>query len=55
MKDEYCRTVACALAFWTPWHDAVPGCAYSEEPNEAALSRLGRMARKVAQAQGEQS
>ena len=35
-----------ALLVWTPWHDAVPGCCYVEEFNEAALSRLGRSLRQ---------
>ena len=40
---EYVRTLALALLAWTPWHDRLPACCFSEEPNEAALGRLGHL------------
>ena len=43
---EYIRTILCALMTWTPWHDNLPGCCFSEEINEAALSRLGGLCRR---------
>jgi hypothetical protein len=49
-RDEYCRGITAALLTWTPWHDAIPGCLYSEEMNEAALSRLGQLCRTHPQA-----
>ena len=39
---EYVRTLSCALVFWSEWHSDIPGCCYSDEPNEACLSQLGR-------------
>ena len=44
--SEYVRTLSCALLTWTPWHDRIPGCCYSEELNEAALGRLGSSMRR---------
>lgn len=43
---EYIRTILCAVMTWTSWHDRLPGCCFSEELNEAALSRLGGLCRK---------
>lgn len=40
-RSEYVRTLRCALLLWEPWHDALPACCFSEEINEASLSRLG--------------
>jgi hypothetical protein len=44
-SDEYVRGIGLALIMWTPWHSAIPGCLYTEEYNEAALSRLGQLCR----------
>jgi hypothetical protein len=43
---EYIRTILCAVMTWTSWHDNLPGCCFSEEICEAALSRLGGLCRK---------
>ena len=40
-KDNYVRTLACALLVWRPWMDLVLGVCYVEESNEAMLSRFG--------------
>ena len=45
-RSEYVRTIAGALLQWEPWHDALPACCYSEEINEASLSRLGSAMRQ---------
>ena len=45
-KVEYVRSTAIALTLWSRWHSAIPGCCFSEEVNEAALSRLGRACRR---------
>ena len=49
-KEEYVRSLAVALTLWSHWHSAIPGCCYSEEPNEAALSRLGESCQRHPQA-----
>ena len=38
--DEYVRCMLVTLVQWRRWGDEVPACCYSEEPNEAMLSRL---------------
>ena len=45
-KVEYVRSLAVALSLWSPWHSSLPACCFSEEVNEAALSRLGRACRR---------
>jgi hypothetical protein len=39
--SDYVRTLACALLMWDRWHEQLPACCFSEEVNEATLSRLG--------------
>ena len=48
--SDYVRSLSCALMLWTPWHDCLPACCYSEELTEASLSRLGRSMKKHADA-----
>lgn len=44
-KQEYFRSIACALISWQAWNNALPGCSYCEEVTEAQLSRLGAACR----------
>ena len=39
---EYVRMSSVALILWTDWHSSIQGACYSDEPNEACLSQLGR-------------
>ena len=48
-KEEYVRTLGSALLLWTDWHDAVPASWFSEEPNEASLSRLSSLCKRHTQ------
>jgi hypothetical protein len=46
-RSEYVRTLSCALLLWEDdWHGALPASAFSEEINEASLSRLGSAMRQ---------
>ena len=42
-KLEYFRSLTAALLTWTSWHDALPASLFTEEFNEAGLSRLGAL------------
>ena len=39
-KNEYVRTLLCALATWQPFMEGAPACVFAEETCEALLSRL---------------
>ena len=45
-RSEYVRTLSCALLLWEGWFDRLPACCFSEEINEASLSRLGSAMRQ---------
>ena len=45
-RSEYVRTLSCALLQWQRWHEDLPACCFSEETNEASLSRLGSAMRQ---------
>jgi hypothetical protein len=40
-KDNYVRTLSCALLTWVPWMAQIPGYCFVEECCEAMLSRFG--------------
>lgn len=43
--------MSCVLLLWTQWHDEVPACCFSEELNEAAISRLRKALKQHPQSQ----
>ena len=41
VKENYVRTLSCALVTWQSWMESVPGVCHAEEATEALLSRFG--------------